>query len=313
MIEQTTETESQIFSEETELELISSPQSLTVTGHEYYKTVILGRLAKELFCGVPLSKIKLPRQRNPFKSHIRLKNARIRTRSGERLGAWVVCTSSRRPSHWVLVLHGNSTNRYTFSYLYEVERLVEEGVGVLIVDYRGFADSEGQPSKKAFVEDVAASVSYLKKRGVTSFGILGYSLGTAIALEYLGKYYARVKHRKSFEITRLVLVSPFISTVTLLQEYKLWNAIEAMLPASGEYAMFGLGYDSLKNIQRVSMPILIIHGTADWLIPWHHSKVLSEASGARFIKVHNESHNTVFRHAETWKYIADFFTEAPQQ
>ncbi|KAI5190304.1 hypothetical protein NECID01_0896 [Nematocida sp. AWRm77] len=309
MIDPTTESETLAYSDESGTDFVSSPHLASASVQGNYKAVILGRVIKELFCGIPLSKISLPHKKNPFSQHIYLKNTRILTRSGDKVGAWMAHSTKKSVSKWMLVLHGNSTNRYTFSYLYEIEKLIDQGVGVLIVDYRGFADSEGTPSKKAFLEDVMAAVMYLCKKGITSFGVLGYSLGTAIALEYLARRYSKEKKKNGFEITKLILVSPFISTVALLQEYKLWNAVAALIPESKKYATWGLGYNSLENIKCVDMPVLVIHGTKDWLIPCSHGEVLSNACGARLIKIHNESHSTVFKHAKTWEYIADFFKE----
>ncbi|KAI5181230.1 hypothetical protein NEOKW01_1449 [Nematocida sp. AWRm80] len=299
------ETEQSTCSDDkSEQSLIKSPELEVSTTADYYKGIILSRLVKALFCATPLSKIRMPHGLNPFSKHISLKNIKIKTRSKCRLGAWVVTNTKKPVCRWAIVLHGNSTNRYTFSYLYDVEKLIEDGIGAVIIDYRGFGDSEGSPGRSAFIEDMNATVRYLIRKGIKAASLIGYSLGTAIALEYLAKSYAISP--PELIIDKLILISPFVSTVALLKEYKLWEIIESIIPESNNYAMYGLGFDSLKNIQSINISTLILHGTSDWLIPWHHSQMLSEASGATFIKVENETHNTIFKNPITWKAVSRF-------
>ncbi|OAG30177.1 hypothetical protein NEDG_01760 [Nematocida displodere] len=275
-----------------------------------YGSSIVAYLVREIFCAAPLSKLSPPHQMNPFREHIQVEEVSLKTKSGERLGAWVVVCKEKVPDLWVLALHGNSTNRYTFSQRYDIEKMIEKNVGVLIVDYRGFADSEGVPNKQAFLEDVAACFKYFRRRGIDTVGVLAYSLGTAIALEYLAVYY----HREagpglSLKISKLVLVSPFASTTALLQEYQVWRIMQKFLPKSNEHAMRGLGYDSITNIKKIAIPTLIVHGSSDWIIPWQHGEQLSKAAGAVFVKVENASHSSVFKDPATWGLITSFFRE----
>jgi len=286
----------------------SSPHPVYDSFFEQFKARMFGDLVRGIFCGAALSKIQQPANRNPFSSRVILENVRIETRSGDTLGAWTLYPAAARPKKWALVLHGNCTNRYTFSQLYDLETLVETGVCALVVDYRGFGDSEGRPSRSAFVEDVAACMSYLKGKNARRISILGYSLGSAIALDYLANYYNRVKHRMTLKVGRIVLVSPFISTVALLREYKAWNLIEAVIPEISTYVRDGFGYDSLKSIKKVRMPILVVHGEEDWVVPWTHGEALSIASSSLFVKIDKKSHITVFRDPDVWKRVNSFLT-----
>ncbi|KAI5189388.1 uncharacterized protein NEMIN01_0451 [Nematocida minor] len=296
-----TQSEDEEFSPRVQL----SPRLSLSTDEEYLKAILLSRLIKNIFCASGLSKINAPTEStNPFKPHFHLRNVKIKTKSKDVIRAWVVYNTEKTVKKWALVLHGNSTNRNTFSRLYNVESMIEEGIGALIVDYRGFGDSEGTPSKTAFIEDVSACIQYFKKKHIFSISIVSYSLGTAIALEYLVEYAKRKKNAVIIE--KLVLVSPFVSTLDLLREYKLWNLLEMAIPDSCSYAMHGLGYDSLENIKKVEIKTLIIHGSSDWLIPCHHGERLAKDSDATFLKIENESHGTIFKNPVTWKTIVRF-------
>ncbi|KAI5166384.1 hypothetical protein NEIG_01248 [Nematocida sp. ERTm5] len=290
--------------EEFSPKLLLTPKLNASTDEEYLKAILLSRLIREIFCASGLSKIKMPAEnKHPFKPHIQVRTVRIRTKSHEKIGAWAVHNTQKPVNHWALVLHGNSTNRNTFSQVYNIESLIEDGIGALIIDYRGFGDSEGSPSKSAFIEDVSASVKYFKKKGIFSISIIAYSLGTAIALEYLVQY---AQKKSSVVINRLVLVSPFSSTISLLREYTLWNIIESIIPKSKSYALHGLGYNSLENIKKIDIETLIIHGGADWLIPYTHGERLARSGKATFLKIEDETHSTIFKNSVTWKTIARF-------
>lgn len=281
-----------------------TPALKTASDEEYLKAVILSRLIKDVFCASGLSKIRLPKKNtNPFKPYFFLDNIKITTKSKEKIGAWVVYNTKKPVNNWALVLHGNSTNRNTFSRLYNVESLIEEGVGVLILDYRGFGDSEGKPSRTAFIEDVSAGINYFRKKQIFSISIIAYSLGTAIGLEYLAGFY---KKKNPVRIDRLVLVSPFSSTISLLREYRVWNLIETVFPNSSGYAIHAFGYNSLQNIQKIKIVTLIIHGSDDWLIPCTHGEILAKNSNATFLKIEKETHSTIFKNPATWKTIAKF-------
>ncbi|KAI5172628.1 uncharacterized protein NEFER03_1684 [Nematocida sp. LUAm3] len=298
-----------VFSSEETEETVSISSDLSLTEENYYTALLISKITRSIFCGILLSKIKISQVLTiEERQHIQKKDIKISTKHGEKIGAWILSHRTKPNQGWVLVLHGNCTNRETFTTLYHIETLVEKGFSLLIIDYRGFGDSEGSPSRKAFIEDVSASIRYLRRKRVNSVSILAYSLGTAVALDYLANHHKKATTRllNQVLIKKVVLVSPFTSTMELLREYTVWNIIEKLVPESARYANKGLGFDSLKNISKVSQPIFIVHGTKDWLIPESHSKALSKAAHASLLRVENETHNSIFDNPITWTKIIDF-------
>lgn len=286
-----------------------TPKMTSTTDEGYLRSILLSRTIRSLFCGTGFSRINLPKEgRSPFKPHIKIENVKIKTKSSEKIGGWLVSNENKSVKKWALVLHGNSTNRNSFSKRYNVEGMIEEGIGAFIIDYRGFGDSEGEPSKTAFMEDISAAIRHFKKMRIFSISIVGYSLGTAIALEYLAKYSKEKDH--PIKIEKIVLISPFLSTIDLLREYRIWNWIESVLPESNESALVGMGYDSLKNAEKISIKSLVIHGAHDWLIPCHHGETLSKSiENSTFLKIENETHNSILKNPVTWKTIARFIEQ----
>ena len=92
--------------------------------------------------------------------------------------------SALRKAPTILYLHGNTGTRAHFLrtsfYTTLTARL---GANVLSVDYRGYGDSEGNPTVQGVSSDARTAWNYLISQGAnpSDIIILGHSLGTAIA------------------------------------------------------------------------------------------------------------------------------------
>ena len=122
--------------------------------------------------------------------------------------------------------------------------------GVLMVDYRGFGMSHGNPTEDGLYADVDAGLKWLKSNGLSNdrLVIYGFSTGTAPATKISADSY-------TMKPSKLILEAPFASAETMVQD------------ASG-MAMPGAFFTSLQinngeKIKSVSQPFLWIHGEAD--------------------------------------------------
>lgn len=276
------------------------------------KEDFISNAIRNLFCLAPLSYMGVFKE-SPFGEGVDFRNVHIKTKDACTIGAWLVTKKSAGwRGEWAVVLHGNGTNRFVFSRLYKVERLLDEGMSLLIPDYRGFGDSEGTACREGFVMDVDACCMYLEKRGVREIGMVGFSLGTAIALEYLARRHPKPGAfggggpQDKLRIGKLVLVSPFSSTTELLKEYKMWKIVQRLVPDSEDKAMQGFGYDSIKNIKKVCAEILILHGDSDWVIPHTHGEALASAAECTIEIYSNDTHNSILINPATWPRITRF-------
>ncbi|HEY0076121.1 MAG TPA: alpha/beta fold hydrolase, partial [Abditibacteriaceae bacterium] len=106
----------------------------------------------------------------------------LTTQDGTKVHSWFVPVSnSNAPT--VLFLHGNAGN-----ISHRVERLEifrQLGVHLLLLDYRGYGQSEGFPNETGTYQDALAAYEWLIQRGVApqQIVIYGESLGTAIAVD----------------------------------------------------------------------------------------------------------------------------------
>lgn len=174
---------------------------------------------------------------------------------GLKLNAWFfpAATNSPRKQEAILVCHGNGGN---ISYLRELyKRLDETGANVLLFDYRGYGNSEGQPGEQGTYRDAEAAYDWLRQRGfvATNIFIYGQSLGGGIAAELALREPAG----------GLVLDSTYTSTMDVGVERFPWLPVRLLS---------AIHYDVHSRLPRIKMPVLIMHSREDRTIRYHFAE-----------------------------------------
>lgn len=169
----------------------------------------------------------------------------------------------------VLVLHGNAENLST--HVNSVLWLVQSGFNLFIFDYRGYGRSEGSPGIKGVHLDAEAALKTLlslPRAGGKQVVVLGQSLGGAIAV------YTAANSPYKDRIAAVVIDSAF-SGYRLIAREKLSQFIITwpfQYPLSFLVSDF---YSPMRWIKKVSpVPLLIIHGERDPVVPVHHGQML---------------------------------------
>ncbi len=180
----------------------------------------------------------------------------LNSEDGTALEAWVVPFATDAP--WLLYFHGNASN---ISQNLKFPMLLRErlGVNVLMAEYRGFYKSEGIPSEEGLYQDARTYYNYLINSGVKAENLLiwGFSLGSGVALELAMSHAA----------AGLVLQAPYAS----IPDAAAWR-YNAGLPDS----FFQNQFTSKEKISRLTMPLLIVHGIQDDVIPVEQGQALFE-------------------------------------
>lgn len=196
----------------------------------------------------------------------------LTTVDGIRLDGWFVPAAPARAT--LLFFHGNAGN---ISHRLDSLRLFHQlGLSVLIIDYRGYGRSEGEPTESGIYRDADAAWRYLTEtRGIPADEILllGRSFGGAVAA-YLASQHATLG---------LVLESTFTSAPEMAAELYPW------LPARW---LTRVTYDTRSRLADVRMPLMIVHSRDDEIIPFSQGKKLYEAGNPpkQFLEL-NGSHN----------------------
>jgi alpha-beta hydrolase superfamily lysophospholipase len=199
--------------------------------------------------------------------------------NGDRIHAWYREVSADAPT--VLFLHGARRNLYESSY--RIDRLASLGLNVLAIDYRGFGRSTLLlPSEETALEDARAAFGELARRQPDPRRriVYGYSLGGAVAI-------ALAAERDG--LAGVVVESSFTSISELVRASR-WGWVPFLGTAVTQE------FDSRARIGRVNEPLLLVHGTADGVIPHTMSDELLAAATAlpsdlkRLVKIEGANH-----------------------
>ncbi len=154
----------------------------------------------------------------------------------------------------LLFSHGNAEDLdNVVPFMQQFHRL---GYSVLMYDYRGYGTSEGTPSTRKAKQDVEAAYRWLvdeKKTAPESIIVHGRSLGGGVATWLASKH----------PVGGLIIESSFVSTFRV-------RTVVPLLPWDR--------FNSLRSIKKVQCPVLVMHGTADEVVPFWHGRKLYEAA-----------------------------------
>jgi uncharacterized protein len=201
----------------------------------------------------------------------------LETEDGLRLGGWFLPARDRGGGRGpaVLVCNGNAGNRALRAPL--AAALSAAGLSVLLFDYRGYAGNPGRPSEDGLAADARAAQAWLAARPEVDPGriaYLGESLGAAVALRLA------VERPPA----ALVLRSPFTSLTDVGRLHYPWLPVRLLLADR---------YASAARVARLTVPLLVIAGERDQIVPAALSRRLYGAAAApkRFVLVPGADHN----------------------
>lgn len=211
------------------------------------------------------------------------------TPDGVRLVAWHIPARDGKPT--LLYFHGKKGNLARRRD--RIRQITRDGYGLFMLAYRGYAGSTGRPSEHKIIADGKLAHDYLRGQGLTARQIVvfGESLGTGVATQVAAG-------RQS---AALVLEAPFTSLIAV------GRLLYPMFPA---HRFMDDKYRSARHIGQINAPLLIVHGTADKLIPIELGIRLYHAAQApkEMVRVPGVGHTGLFR-AGIWSRINQFLTE----
>jgi uncharacterized protein len=176
-------------------------------------------------------------------------------------GWWIPAV---KPIGTMLYLHGNGHN--IGANINQANHWRTLGFSVLLIDYRGYGKSEGGfPHEAQVYQDAQQAWQYLttvRKIPASHIVLYGHSLGGAVAIE------TAIRHPNA---AGLIVQSTFTSMQKMVDQQP-WTRF---FPTS---LLLTQRFNSIQKIKSLKMPLLLIHGTADSLIPASMSQELYEAA-----------------------------------
>ena len=194
---------------------------------------------------------------------------------GARVVAWHGRAKAGQPT--LLYFHGNGGS--LAARVPRIERFMAEGWGVFMMTYRGYGGSTGSPTEADNVADAKRAYDMLVARGVDPRAIFlyGESLGTGVAVQVALEKAA----------AGLILDAPYTSTVD----------VAAMRFPMLPVRPFVLDrYDSASRIGQLRMPVLILHGALDQIIPVPMGRALARLAPEpkRYVEFPNGGHSDLY-------------------
>ncbi len=204
-------------------------------------------------------------------------DVRFKTSDGIALHGWFVVGGGDATFVW---FHGNGGN--ISHRVGNIRELVERlQTNIFIFDYRGYGRSEGSPYEQGTYLDAEAAIAYVHSRAEVDPGKLiyfGRSLGCAVAAEMAIKHPPRA----------LICESGFTSVRGMTKE------VYPFLP--GLQLLVTTKYDTLEKIARVEVPVMVLHGDRDEIVPFSMSGELFDAvkGPKRFYTIEGAGHNDTY-------------------
>jgi len=209
---------------------------------------------------------------------------------GVRLRGWFVKSEGER-APLVIYFGGNAEE---VSWL---TGLVGQFAGwsLLLVNFRGYGDSEGRPGEKQLFGDARLAYDYAAKRPDVDperIVAMGRSLGSGVAVHLAANRRLR----------GVILVSPYDSILEVARRHYPFLPVSILLRHR---------FDSLALAPEIDTPLLCLVATEDKLIPPAQSRVLFAAwRGVKtWREVSRSDHDSIAGEPEYWRSIAEFLRE----
>jgi len=157
----------------------------------------------------------------------------------------------------ILFLHGNAGSLK--NRIHKINHFKDVNVNFLLLAWRGFSGNDGKPTEEGLYEDARSAINWLKSKGIKENNIIiyGESLGTGVAIE--------IAQKKNF--SGIILESPFTSMIDAAKDKYPYLPVRLILKDK---------YESNKKIKNINIPILIMHGKIDNIVPFYMGKKMYE-------------------------------------
>ncbi|WP_390615524.1 alpha/beta hydrolase [Maricurvus nonylphenolicus] len=248
-------------------------------------------------------------RQTPADLNLEYQDITLSAADGTRLSAWWL-PAQREVKGSVLFLHGNAENIST--HIHSVSWLPAQGYQVLLLDYRGYGHSAGSPSLPEVFSDIEAGLTWLVEAPETQGKpkiVLGQSLGAAMGGYVIGRSTNLSSAPWREYLDAVILDSGFTGYRAIAREAAASHWLTWSLQYPVSLVMPG-DYDLLDVVGNISpVPLLLIHGTQDRVIPYHHVETLFAAANNPKSKLRFDGpHIATFNDKENQQLVLEFLS-----
>lgn len=245
----------------------------------------------------------------PDKAKLQYRDLHLTAADGTRLHGWWLPAKAGVPvKGTVLHLHGNGGNLSW--HLGGSWWLPEQGYQVLMLDYRGYGRSEGEPSLPAIYQDIQAAFDWLDAAPEVQgkpLVVLGQSIGGALAVHYLAEHPERRQSIKALILDGAPASYRDVARHTLGASWLTWplkTPLSWLIPDSDS---------ALQGLSRLKgTPILIFQSMDDTLVPMDNGiRLYQAAPPPRVLQLTRGGHVQTFSDP-TWRQVMLRYLQDPQ-
>ena len=220
-----------------------------------------------------------------------MQDVEIRTADGERILGWWKPPEPGRAL--LLYFHGNGGSLWNRRE--RVRLLTRDGRGLLIVSYRGYSGSTGSPSEEGLREDARAARDWLNSYQPERIVLYGESLGTGVA----------VRLATERPVGGVILDAPYTSTADVARGVYWFLPIALLMRDQ---------FRSIDRIGDVKVPLLVMHGEEDAVIPIALSELLFNAANEpkRYVRLPGIDHGSILE-AGGSDHVRSFLNEVEKR
>jgi fermentation-respiration switch protein FrsA (DUF1100 family) len=245
----------------------------------------------------------------PDKARLQYRDVNLTAADGTRLhGWWLPAKAGVAVKGTVLHLHGNGGNLAW--HLGGSWWLPEQGYQVLMLDYRGYGQSEGEPSLPSIYQDIQAAFDWLAKAPEVHgkpLVVLGQSIGGALAVHYLAEHPQQRAGLKALILDGTPASYRDVARYTLGTSWLTWplkTPLSWLIPDDDS---------ALNGLSRLAgTPILIFQSMDDTLVPMDNGiRLYQAAPPPRVLQLTRGGHVQTFSDP-TWRQVLLRYLEDPQ-
>lgn len=204
-----------------------------------------------------------------------LKEVPVQTEDGLKLIGWYAPATNKKLT--IIYFHGNGDSLQTTAML--ATPYIAAGFGFMLAEYRGYSKLPGSPTEAGLYADGRAYLHYLIASGVPENQIIlmAHSLGTGVATQMATEFHAG----------GLILLAPYLSMAKMAQ---------LRFPIFPSAYLTKDRFDNENKIATIHMPLLIVNGDQDKVIPPTQGKSLFAMANEpkQFTSLASSGHNDLF-------------------
>ena len=199
----------------------------------------------------------------------------------------------------ILLFHGNG--EVALDYLHFVNFFLGCKANLAVIDFRGYGFSTGEPFYTSLLTDALPIYNAVKDWMIQyglkiSIFVEGRSLGSACASE--------IGANNPFGLKGVIFESGFASIFNMMTRLFRVSSRDLTPKIVSQYS-------NDIRIQNFTKPVLIIHGTSDWIIPISEAELiynnLPKSIDKTFIKLQGAGHNDIFNYTNEFSQaLKDF-------